>query len=70
MLTLVSVTPFWAVALKLVRYTKWDPGDICLLLRSVIISDQFTACLSVILIPGENWRCGGYVQVSGFLSMM
>jgi len=36
MLTLVSVTPFWAVALKLVRYTKWDPGDICLLLRSVI----------------------------------
>ena len=33
MLTLVSVTPFWAVALKLVRYTKWDPGDICLLLR-------------------------------------
>jgi hypothetical protein len=37
MLTLVSVTPFWAVALKLVRYTKWDPGDICLLLRSVLI---------------------------------
>jgi len=34
MLTLVSVTPFWAVALKLVRYTKWDPGDICLLLRN------------------------------------
>ncbi|KAF9484572.1 hypothetical protein BDN70DRAFT_797452 [Pholiota conissans] len=32
-LTLVSVTPFWAVALKLVRYTKWDPVDICLLLR-------------------------------------
>jgi hypothetical protein len=32
-LTLVSVTPFWAVALKLVRYTRWDPGDICLLLR-------------------------------------
>ncbi|KAF8797771.1 hypothetical protein BYT27DRAFT_7124710 [Phlegmacium glaucopus] len=32
-LTLISVTPFWAVSLKLVRYTKWDPGDICLLLR-------------------------------------
>jgi hypothetical protein len=32
-LSLVSVTPFWAVALKLVRYTRWDPGDICLLLR-------------------------------------
>ncbi|GAW04600.1 hypothetical protein LENED_006405 [Lentinula edodes] len=31
-LTIVNVTPFWAVALKLVRYTKWDPGDICLLL--------------------------------------
>lgn len=35
LLTLVSVTPFWAVALKLVRYTKWDPGDICILLRCV-----------------------------------
>lgn len=34
MFTLISVTPFWAVALKLVRYTKWDPGDICLLLRN------------------------------------
>ena len=33
MLTLISVTPFWSVALKLVRYAKWDPGDICLLLR-------------------------------------
>ncbi|KAF5375987.1 hypothetical protein D9757_008826 [Collybiopsis confluens] len=32
LLTIVNVTPFWAVALKLVRYTKWDPGDICLLL--------------------------------------
>ncbi|KAJ3793485.1 hypothetical protein GGU11DRAFT_400094 [Lentinula aff. detonsa] len=32
LLTIISVTPFWAVALKLVRYTKWDPGDICLLL--------------------------------------
>ncbi|KAF8632931.1 hypothetical protein AX17_004694 [Amanita inopinata Kibby_2008] len=34
LLQLISVTPFWAVALKLVRYTKWDPGDICLLLRN------------------------------------
>ncbi|KAE9404211.1 hypothetical protein BT96DRAFT_758762, partial [Gymnopus androsaceus JB14] len=32
LLSIVSVTPFWAVALKLVRYTKWDPGDICLIL--------------------------------------
>ncbi len=32
-LILISVTPFWAVALKLVRYCKWDPGDICALLR-------------------------------------
>ncbi|KIK58589.1 hypothetical protein GYMLUDRAFT_170759 [Collybiopsis luxurians FD-317 M1] len=32
LLTIVNVTPFWAVALKLVRYAKWDPGDICLLL--------------------------------------
>ncbi len=34
-LTLISVTPFWAVSLKLVRYVRWDPGDICLLLRYV-----------------------------------
>ncbi|KAF8334347.1 hypothetical protein F5887DRAFT_868956, partial [Amanita rubescens] len=33
MLQLISVTPFWAVALKLVRYTRNDPGDICLILR-------------------------------------
>ncbi|KIM43933.1 hypothetical protein M413DRAFT_442997 [Hebeloma cylindrosporum] len=33
-LTLISVTPFWAVALKLVRYTKWDRVDVCLLLRN------------------------------------
>ena len=33
MLTLISGTPFWAVSLKLVHYTRWDPGDICLLLR-------------------------------------
>jgi len=32
-LTLISVTPFWAVSLKLVRYTKWDRVDVCLLLR-------------------------------------
>jgi len=32
-LTLISVTPFWAVSLKLSRYVNWDPGDICLLLR-------------------------------------
>ncbi|KAF9002140.1 hypothetical protein BDQ17DRAFT_550163 [Cyathus striatus] len=40
LLTLVSVTPFWAVALKLVRYTKWDPGDVCLLLRNGTILSQ------------------------------
>ncbi|KAF8628776.1 hypothetical protein AX15_003732 [Amanita polypyramis BW_CC] len=33
-LQLVSVTPFWAVALKMVRYTKSDLGDICLILRN------------------------------------
>ena len=33
MLTLISVTPFWAVALKLVRYSPQDAADICLLLR-------------------------------------
>ena len=33
MLTLISVTPYWSIALKLVRYTRWDPSDICLLLR-------------------------------------
>ncbi|KAM6499989.1 hypothetical protein JOM56_005497, partial [Amanita muscaria] len=33
LLQLISVTPVWAVALKLVRFTKSDPGDICLILR-------------------------------------
>ncbi|KAJ7600902.1 hypothetical protein C8J56DRAFT_768157 [Mycena floridula] len=32
-LTLISVTPFWAVALKLVRYTPNDASDIILILR-------------------------------------
>ncbi|KAG5641042.1 hypothetical protein DXG03_006307 [Asterophora parasitica] len=35
-LTLVSVPPVWSVILKLVRYTKHDPGDICILLRQVV----------------------------------
>ncbi|KXN83175.1 hypothetical protein AN958_01752 [Leucoagaricus sp. SymC.cos] len=33
MLRLISVAPFWAVSLKLVRYAKWDPSDICILLK-------------------------------------
>ncbi|KAF9448734.1 hypothetical protein P691DRAFT_668818 [Macrolepiota fuliginosa MF-IS2] len=33
MVTLISVAPFWAIGLKLVRYNKWDPSDICLLLK-------------------------------------
>ncbi|KAF5349917.1 hypothetical protein D9756_009252 [Leucocoprinus leucothites] len=33
MLRLISVAPFWAVSFKLVRYKKWDPYDICLLLK-------------------------------------
>lgn len=35
LLTLISVAPFWAVALKLARYTEKDPSDICLILRCV-----------------------------------
>ncbi|KAJ2917274.1 hypothetical protein MD484_g3134, partial [Candolleomyces efflorescens] len=34
MLTLISVTPFWAVSLKLVRYSPQDAADISLLLRN------------------------------------
>ncbi|KAJ7641817.1 hypothetical protein FB45DRAFT_901080 [Roridomyces roridus] len=34
LLKLVSVTPFWAVALKMVRYNAADREDICILLRS------------------------------------
>ncbi|KAJ8091593.1 hypothetical protein PM082_020823 [Marasmius tenuissimus] len=33
-LTIINVTPAWAVALKLIRYAKWDPGDISLLLMN------------------------------------
>lgn len=56
LLTLVSVTPFWAVALKLVRYTKWDPGDICLLLRSVV------ACLGDHFVGGRTVQCSKLSQ--------
>ncbi|ESK87548.1 hypothetical protein Moror_1997 [Moniliophthora roreri MCA 2997] len=34
MLSIINVTPAWAVALKLVRYAKWDPTDISLLLMN------------------------------------
>ncbi|KAJ7127872.1 hypothetical protein C8R44DRAFT_873646 [Mycena epipterygia] len=34
LLKLVSVTPFWTVALKMVRYNAVDREDICILLRS------------------------------------
>ncbi|KAG5635986.1 hypothetical protein H0H81_009454 [Sphagnurus paluster] len=34
LLTLVSVPPVWSIVLKLVRYIRYDPGDICLLLRN------------------------------------
>ncbi|KAK7030851.1 hypothetical protein VNI00_013959 [Paramarasmius palmivorus] len=33
-LTLINVPPSWSVALKLVRYSKWDPTDISLLLMN------------------------------------
>ncbi|KAL0948435.1 hypothetical protein HGRIS_011012 [Hohenbuehelia grisea] len=51
MLTLISVTPFWAVALKLVRYVKWDPGDICALLRNGTIESKVTWTAEVL----EAW---------------
>lgn len=56
LLTLISVTPFWSVALKLVRYTKWDPGDICLLLRCVELEVKF--CDQTILV----WRAGSEID--------
>lgn len=37
MLTLISVTPFWAVSLKLVRYTQNDAADICLAMPGSIV---------------------------------
>lgn len=42
MLTLISVTPFWAVSLKLVRYVPQDAADICLLLRNGTILSNTT----------------------------
>lgn len=50
MLQLISVTPFWAVALKLVRYTRNDPGDVCLILR---YSFFMRVCLSTYRI--QEW---------------
>ena len=35
-LTLVGITLPWAIALKLVRYTMFDPSDTCVMLRLVI----------------------------------
>ncbi|KAF7358522.1 hypothetical protein MVEN_00903100 [Mycena venus] len=41
LLKLVSVTPFWTVALKMVRYNPADREDICILLRSGTLSRQY-----------------------------
>ncbi|KAJ6632218.1 hypothetical protein B0H10DRAFT_8284 [Mycena sp. CBHHK59/15] len=54
LLRLVSVTPFWTVALKMVRYNPVDRGDICILLRSGTQARQLHWTPALL----ENWLLG------------
>ncbi|KAJ7279421.1 hypothetical protein C8J57DRAFT_1059066 [Mycena rebaudengoi] len=54
LLKLVSVTPFWTVALKMVRYNPVDREDICILLRSGTQSRQLHWTPTLL----ETWLLG------------
>ncbi|KAK7054091.1 hypothetical protein R3P38DRAFT_2761887 [Favolaschia claudopus] len=60
LLKLVSVTPFWTVALKMVRYNAADREDICILLRSGTLSRQFhwTPTRLELWLLGTCWAMG------------
>ncbi|KAJ7769036.1 hypothetical protein B0H14DRAFT_2402574, partial [Mycena olivaceomarginata] len=59
-LKLVSVTPFWTVALKMVRYNPADREDICILLRSGTLSGQlhWTPTRLELWLLGTCWAMG------------
>lgn len=50
----MSVTPFWTVALKMVRYNPVDREDICILLRSGTQSRQLHWTPTLL----ETWLLG------------
>lgn len=58
--TAVSVTPFWTVALKMVRYNPADREDICILLRSGTLARQmhWTPTRLEIWLLGTCWAMG------------
>ncbi|KAJ7440288.1 hypothetical protein B0H11DRAFT_1883191 [Mycena galericulata] len=60
LLKLVSVTPFWTVALKMVRYNPVDREDICILLRSGTQARQlhWTPARLEIWLLGTCWAMG------------
>ncbi|KAF8190649.1 hypothetical protein K438DRAFT_1591904, partial [Mycena galopus ATCC 62051] len=60
LLKLVSVTPLWTVALKMVRYNAADREDICILLRSGTLSRQFhwTPTRLEVWLLGTCWAMG------------
>ncbi|KAJ7654242.1 hypothetical protein B0H17DRAFT_957002 [Mycena rosella] len=60
LLKLVSVTPFWTVALKMVRYNAADRADICILLRSGTLSRHlhWTPARLELWLLGACWAMG------------
>src|SRR5580700_1879803 len=63
-LVLIAVAPHWAVALKMQRYLKQDPADICVLLLRVIEYNKFKTGLTPFWTPEilMNWmkkNCAG-----------
>ena len=63
-LVLIAVAPHWAVALKMQRYLKQDPADICVLLLRVIEYNNFNTGYQPFWTTGRlmNWmkkNCAG-----------
>ncbi|KAJ7044608.1 hypothetical protein C8F04DRAFT_591773 [Mycena alexandri] len=59
-LKLVSVTPMWTVALKMVRYNDADREDICIILRSGTQARQlhWTPTMLELWLTGTCWAMG------------
>ncbi|KAJ7780976.1 hypothetical protein B0H16DRAFT_1710231 [Mycena metata] len=60
LLKLVSVTPMWTVALKMVRYNDADREDICIILRSGTQARQlhWTPTMLELWLTGTCWAMG------------
>src|SRR5580700_8978131 len=55
-LVLIAVAPHWAVALKMQRYLKQDPADICVLLLRVMEYNGFNMGLAPYWTTGKLMR--------------